>query len=113
MGSMDLLNNLKTRIDFLLLARFLPSEVLGVYGAVAEIASVLRKSRAAFDPIMMPIAQRLHITHEHAGLQRETTRAVGWALQLGLGMLGVKANMPKALWGLDRRGDVEGESGAE
>src|SRR3546814_11066231 len=57
------------------------SEVLGVYGAVAEIASVLRKSRAAFDPIMMPIAQRLHITHDHAGLQRETTRAVGWALQ--------------------------------
>src|SRR3546814_19464221 len=52
MGSMDLLNNLKTRIDFLLLARFLPSEVLGVYGAVAEIASVLRTSRAAFDPII-------------------------------------------------------------
>src|SRR3546814_395145 len=76
------------------------SEVLGVYGAVAEIASVLRKSRAAFDPIMMPIAQRLHITHDHAGLQRETTRAVGWALQIGLGVLGVMVIMPNALLGL-------------
>lgn len=100
MGSMDLLNNLKTRIDFLVLARFLPSEVLGVYGAVAEIASVLRKSRAAFDPIMMPIAQRLHITHDFAGLQRETTRAVGWALQTGLGVLGVMVILPNALLGL-------------
>lgn len=97
MGSMDLLNNLKTRIDFLVLARFLPSDILGVYGAIAEIAAVLRKSRAAFDPIMMPIAQRLHITHDLAALQRETTRAVGWALQIGLGVLGVIVIMPNAL----------------
>src|SRR3546814_15828808 len=51
-------------------------------------------------PIMMPIAQRLHITHDHAGLQRETTRAVGWALPIGLGVLGVMVIMPKALLGL-------------
>src|SRR3546814_4900940 len=51
-------------------------------------------------PIMMPIAQRLQITHAHAGLQRETTRAVGWALQSGLGVLGVMVIMPNALLGL-------------
>lgn len=100
MGSMDLLNNLKSRIDFLVLARFLPSEILGVYGAVSEIASVMRKSRAAFDPILMPIAQRLHLTQDLAELQRETTRAVGWALQIGLALLGVIVMVPNALLGV-------------
>jgi O-antigen/teichoic acid export membrane protein len=100
MGSMDLLGNLKSRIDFLVLARFLPAEMLGVYGAVSEIAAVLRKSRAAFDPIIMPIAQRLHLRHDLAGLQHETTRAVGWALQMGLGLLAVIVLVPGWLLGL-------------
>lgn len=100
MGGMDLLGNLKSRVDFLVLARFLPGELMGVYGAVSEIASVLRKSRAAFDPIVMPIAQRLHLRHDLAALQREATRAVGWALQLGLALLAVMVLVPGALLGL-------------
>lgn len=100
MGSVDLLSNLKTRIDLLILARFLSTELVGVYGAVTEIASVLRKSRSAFDPIIMPIAQRLHLQQDKAGLQRETTRAVGWALRIGLGLLGLAVLMPERLLGL-------------
>lgn len=100
MGTVDLLGNLKTRIDLLVLARFFPAEVIGVYGAVSEIAGVLRKSRAAFDPIVMPIAQRLHRRGDRAGLQRETGRAVGWALQAGLGLLGIAVLAPEPLLGL-------------
>ncbi|GBE47504.1 polysaccharide biosynthesis protein [bacterium BMS3Bbin12] len=100
MGVMDLFGNLKTRIDLLILARFLPVDMVGVYGAVTEIAGVLRKSRSAFDPIIMPIAQRLYLKQDHAGLQRETTRAVGWALQIGLGLLGLVLLVPERLLGL-------------
>ena len=113
MGTMELFGYLRSRIDLFVLARFLPMDLVGVYGAITEIASVLRKSRAAFDPIIMPIAQRLHLERDHAALQRETLRAVGWALQVGLGLLGVAILIPERLleiFGSDFTGPVFSEA---
>jgi len=83
-----------------LLALYFPPEVIGIYGAATQIASLLRKSKAAFDPILMPIAQSLYLGGDQGHLQAEVSRAINWALTIGLGLLGLMILMPNQLLGL-------------
>lgn len=100
MGGMELIGNLQSRLDLFFLARYFPPHVIGVYGAASQIVSLLRKARAAFDPILMPIAQGLFLRSSPERLQGEVTRAVGWAVYVGLGLLGLMVLLPDELLGL-------------
>jgi O-antigen/teichoic acid export membrane protein len=100
MGGMELVGNLQSKIDLFIMALFFPPHIIGIYGAATQIASLLRKSRAAFDPILMPIAQLLHLRSDHQQLQAEVSRAVGWAVCIGLGLLGLMVLIPQQLLGL-------------
>jgi len=100
MGGMELVGNLQSKIDLILLALYFPPHVIGVYGAATQIVSLLRKSKAAFDPILMPIAQGLYLGRDHEHLQGEVSRAVNWAMAIGLGLLGLMILMPGQLLGL-------------
>ena len=100
MGGMELVGNLQSRLDLFFLARYFPPHVIGVYGAASQIVSLLRKAKAAFDPILMPIAQGLFLRSNRERLQGEVTRAVGWAVYVGLGLLGLMVLLPDELLGL-------------
>jgi len=100
MGGMELVGNLQSKIDLILLALYFPPHVIGVYGAATQIVSLLRKSKAAFDPILMPIAQGLYLHSDQDHLQAEVSRAVNWAMAIGLGLLGLMILMPSQLLGL-------------
>lgn len=100
MGGMELVGNLQSRLDLFFLARYFPPHVIGVYGAASQVVSLLRKAKAAFDPILMPIAQGLFLRSHQEHLQREVSRAVGWAIYVGLGLLGLMVLLPDQLLGL-------------
>lgn len=100
MGGMEVVSNLQSRLDLLFLAQTYPPAVLGIYGAAGQVVSLLRKAKAAFDPILMPIAQDLHLRSDHDRLQAAVTRAVGWASYVGLGLLGLIMLLPEPLLGL-------------
>lgn len=100
MGGMELVGTLQSKIDLIILALYFPPQVIGVYGAATQIVSLLRKSKAAFDPILMPIAQGLYLDKDQDHLQAEVSRAVNWAITIGLGLLGLMILMPGQLLGL-------------
>lgn len=100
MGGMELLGNLQGKVDLLFLALYFPPQVIGVYGAATQIVSLLRKAKAAFDPILMPIAQGLFLSGEKHRLQGEVTRAVSWAMYIGLLLMGLIILLPDQLLGL-------------
>ncbi len=100
MGGMELVGNLQIRIDLFVLALYFPPSIIGIYGAATQIVSLLRKSKAAFDPILMPIAQGLYLRSDQERLQGEVSRAVGWAMSIGLGLLGLMTLIPAQLLGL-------------
>jgi len=100
MGGMELIGNLQSRLDLFFLARYFPPHVVGIYGAASQIVSLLRKAKAAFDPLLMPIAQGLFLRSHREHLQGEVSRAVGWAIYVGLGLLGVIVLLPDELLGL-------------
>jgi len=100
MGGMDLIGNLQSKIDLLILAMYFPPHVIGVYGAATQIAALLRSAKAAFDPILMPIAQGLYLHSSQERLQEEVSRAISWAVTIGLGLLGLMILMPGQLLGL-------------
>jgi O-antigen/teichoic acid export membrane protein len=97
MGGMELLNNVKMRLDLFVLARFLPLSYVGIYGAIVEIASLLKKLRAAIDPILMPIAQKLIIEKDKEKLKEGLALTLSWSLQLGLAFFGVICLIPETL----------------
>lgn len=89
MGGMEFLTTLKSRIDLMVLSRFLPLAHVGIYGAVIEIGTMLKKFRSAFDPILMPLSQSLLLKQEKEKLREQLALALGWSLQIGLAVFGV------------------------
>lgn len=96
MGSIELLNNFKLRLDLMVIGRLLPLSLVGTYGAVVEIASIIRKTRAAFDSILMPLSQSLHIQNEQKRLNESLALAMRWVMSLALGLLGTMLLVPEA-----------------
>jgi len=89
MGGMEFLSTLKGRLDLMVLSLFLPLTDVGIYGVIIEIGMVLKKFRAAFDPILMPMTQRLALRREREKLQEQLAYALGWSLRIGLGVFGI------------------------
>jgi O-antigen/teichoic acid export membrane protein len=96
MGGMEFLNNFKLRLDLMVIGRLLPLSLVGVYGAVVEIANLIRKLRAAFDPILMPITQELHQRGDKEKLRENMALAVRWVLVPCLAFLGPMLLIPEA-----------------
>jgi O-antigen/teichoic acid export membrane protein len=93
----DVLNALIVRMDVLMLAFFIGRApgvtlpVVGVYGAVVEVASGLRKVHQAFTPIFAPVVAGLTVHGEQERAAAAFSRVAQWMLWVLLPLLAVLA----------------------
>lgn len=93
----DVLNALIVRMDVLMLACFIGRApgvtlpVVGIYGAVVEVASGLRKVHQAFTPIFAPVVAGLTVHGEQERAAAAFSRVVQWMLWVLLPLLAVLA----------------------
>ena len=95
MGGMELLAMFKLRLDLLVIARIMPLASVGIYGAIVEIGNVLRKTRATFDPILMPMAQLLHEQKDRSRLKKNLALAIRWVMIPSFALLGPMLLIPE------------------
>lgn len=96
LGAGELLTQFKLRLDLIVIGRLLPLQLVGVYGAVVEIASLLRKTRSAFDAILMPLSQSLHLRGDLPRLTQSLAVAIRWVAVPALALLGLMILLPDA-----------------
>jgi O-antigen/teichoic acid export membrane protein len=93
----DVLNALIVRMDVLMLAFFIGRApgvtlpVVGIYGAVVEVASGLRKVHQAFTPIFAPVVAGLTVHGEQDRAAAAFSRVAQWMLWVLLPLLAVLA----------------------
>lgn len=93
----DVLNALIVRMDVLMLACFIGRApgvtlpVVGIYGAVVEVASGLRKVHQAFTPIFAPVVAGLTVHGEQDRAAAAFSRVAQWMLWVLLPLLAVMA----------------------
>jgi O-antigen/teichoic acid export membrane protein len=100
LGAGELLTQFKLRLDLMVIGRLMPLPLVGVYGAVVEIASILRKTRSAFDSILMPLSQSLHLRGDTARLRQSLALAIRWVAVPSLAILGPMIVVPDAFLGV-------------
>ena len=89
----DVLNALIVRMDVLMLAFFIGRApgvtlpVVGIYGAVVEVASGLRKVHQAFTPIFAPVVAGLTVHGEQERAAAAFSRVAQWMLWVLLPLL--------------------------
>jgi O-antigen/teichoic acid export membrane protein len=96
MGGMELLSMFKLRLDVMVLGRLLPLSAVGVYGAAVEIASILRKTRSAFEPVLLPIVQMLHERKEIKRFNENLALALRWVMVPSFALIGPMLLIPGA-----------------
>lgn len=89
LGGMDILQIVKQRLDLIVLGRFLSLEMVGIYGALAEVGFVIRKIRHIFEAILLPLISRLHALHDPGRLKEQLIVTIRWVLIVALGFYGV------------------------
>jgi O-antigen/teichoic acid export membrane protein len=87
-GFYDLLNLLLQRMDLFLVGRFLPTANVGVYGVAQEVASPLKSSRQAFDPIFIPVVSASYQLKDKSGMLRQYRNVTRWVLLINAALLG-------------------------
>ncbi len=91
----DLINSAISRLDVILLAGFIGRApgvtlpVVGIYGAVVEIAIGLRKVNQAFNPIFGPIVAGMTVHGEQTRAAAAFARLTQWMLWILLPLLAV------------------------
>lgn len=91
----DVLNALIVRLDVLMLACFIGRApgvtlpVVGIYGAVVEVASGLRKVHQAFTPIFAPVVAGLTVHGEQNRAAAAFSRVAQWMVWVLLPLLAV------------------------
>ena len=91
----DLINSAISRLDVILLAGFIGRApgvtltVVGIYGAVVEIAIGLRKVNQAFNPIFGPIVAGITVHGEQTRAAAAFARLTQWMLWILLPLLAV------------------------
>jgi O-antigen/teichoic acid export membrane protein len=95
MGGMECLGMFKLKLDLMVIGRFMPLTSVGIYSAVVEISSILRKLRATFDPVLGPIAQIHHEREETDRLNRNLALALRWVMIPSLALFGIMLLLPE------------------
>jgi O-antigen/teichoic acid export membrane protein len=91
----DVINALIVRLDVIMLACFIGRApgvtlpVVGIYGAVVEVASGLRKVNQAFTPIFAPVVAGLTVHGEQERAAAAFSRVAQWMLWVLLPLLAV------------------------
>ena len=87
-GFFELSNFGVLQLDTLMLAFFIPQEMVAAYGIASQIAFHLRKIRMSFTQIYAPIVARLEFDGEIQKLSRTYTHVARWSLEINLAILG-------------------------
>jgi O-antigen/teichoic acid export membrane protein len=91
----DVLNALIVRMDVIMLACFIGRApgvtlpVVGIYGAVVEVASGLRKVNQAFNPIFAPVVAGMTVHGEQKRAAAAFSQVAQWMLWILLPLLAV------------------------
>jgi O-antigen/teichoic acid export membrane protein len=91
----DVLNAFIVRMDVIMLACFIGRApgvtlpVVGIYGAVVEVASALRKVNQAFNPIFAPVVAGLTVHGEQERAAAAFSQVAQWMLWILLPLLAV------------------------
>ncbi len=91
----DLLNLLVMRIDVIMLAAFIGRApgvtltVVGIYGAVVEVAGGLRKVNQSFNPIFGPVIARVLARRDHFHAEEAFATVAQWMLWVLLPLVAV------------------------
>lgn len=96
MGMTDLLTQFKLRLDLIVIGRLLPLSAVGMYGAVVETSGIIRKLRSAFDSIVMPLSQSLHLQKESKRLNDSLALSIRWIMLPTLGVVMTMILVPGA-----------------
>ncbi len=86
-GGADLVNELLKRIDVFLVGRFLPMEILGIYGIAQEGGGMIKKIRQAFNPIVIPVISAAHQNKDRSGMLAQYRNVTRWILILNAAFL--------------------------
>lgn len=75
---MEALNNFMGRIDLLLIGLFVSPAIVGVYGAAFEIGSMISKIKAAADPTLPSLLQKIHFENSGHNIEKWFSKAMFW-----------------------------------
>lgn len=91
-------------VDLFLLGQFAPPQVVGIYYAAQQIASLPQKLKSSFEPILSPVITK-NLRIGNMGAIAAQVRQVGFwiiAVQLGIALvLGIPGEAVMGLWGPD------------
>ncbi len=88
LGLHDFVQFLTLKLELFILALFVAPAELGVYALAAELATVVRKFRQIFDPILLPLMSEAQDLRDTARLEAHVSRVVRWVLVLGVFYVG-------------------------
>ena len=100
LGLHDFVAFFSTKLELFIVAAFVAPAELGVYALAGELATVMRKFRQVFDPILIPLMSEAHDLRDAARLESHMARVVRWVLMLGVLWLGAVALFPRSILGI-------------
>jgi O-antigen/teichoic acid export membrane protein len=77
---MEIMNMMMGRCDLLIIGYFVNPALVGIYGAAFEISSMITKIRAAIEPTLGSLVQKIHHENEKAKVREWFTRSMFWSL---------------------------------
>ncbi|NJD20242.1 MAG: hypothetical protein FIA95_13300, partial [Gemmatimonadetes bacterium] len=99
-GLQDFVQLFSVKLELFILAAFVAPAQLGVYALAGELATVVRKFRQIFDPILIPVMSEAHDLRDEARLEAHMARVLRWILVLGVLYLGALALFPGPVLGI-------------
>jgi O-antigen/teichoic acid export membrane protein len=77
---MEIMNTMMGRADLLVIGYFVNPALVGIYGAAFEISSMITKIRAAIEPTLASLMQKIHHENDKAKIREWFTRSMFWSL---------------------------------
>jgi O-antigen/teichoic acid export membrane protein len=77
---METLNNFMGRVDIILIGLFVSPEIVGVYGAAFELAGMISKIRAAVEPTLPSLMQKIHHEKDLHKVEDWFSKCMYWTL---------------------------------
>ncbi len=77
---METMNMMMGRCDLLFIGYFVNSSMVGIYGAAFEITSMIMKVRAAVEPTLGSLVQKIHHEDNKAKMESWLTKSIFWTL---------------------------------